>query len=271
MRVVLPLRWEQRLIGVWLLGRRDPEDLYSQADLAMLTTLAHQTAIALMNIFQAESLHALYRADIERNEDQRSHLARELHDTVLNELASFAVDADGPAPADFPARIGRLTAQLRQIIAGLRPATLAYGLGVALSSLADDLTAQAAGGAGVEVELESDDVPLYPPAVEQQLYRIVQQALENALRHARPRTVRVTGRLAADEIDLTVADDGTGFAAPGPLDLDKLVAQKHYGLAGMFERAAIVGAQLRLESAAGQGTRVHVHWRAPAEPGADGH
>ena len=98
--------------------------------------------------------------------------------------------------------------------------------------------------------------------VELHVYRIVQQACDNALTHSRARCVTIRGHVEAGSIDLTVEDDGVGFEAEGRLDLSRLTAHKHFGLAGMFERANIVGAKLQVDSAPGSGTRVRVTWDA---------
>jgi signal transduction histidine kinase len=139
-RLILPLELDGRTLGYWLLGRRDPDDFYAPSEITTLRALANQTAIALTNIVQAESLQALHRANIERHEAERAHLARELHDDVLNQLAALAMrfDVSGPTPeltADYQA----LTQHIRRIISHLRPALLDQGLGAALEELADDL------------------------------------------------------------------------------------------------------------------------------------
>jgi GAF domain-containing protein len=88
-----------KLIGIWLLGRRDPDDFYAQSEISVLQTISNQTAIALNNIAHAELLHALYQADIERQEKERAALARGLHDEVLNQLAVLFIRQ--PSPADI--------------------------------------------------------------------------------------------------------------------------------------------------------------------------
>jgi signal transduction histidine kinase len=98
--------------------------------------------------------------------------------------------------------------------------------------------------------------------VELHVYRIVQQACSNALTHSHARCVTVRGHVEAGSIDLAVEDDGVGFEAEGRLDLSRLTAHKHFGLAGMFERANIVGAKLQVDSAPGSGTRIRVTWNA---------
>jgi signal transduction histidine kinase len=265
----LPLAWvhlgltlsvEHKPIAVWLLGRRDPDDFYSQADLTVLRTLAHQTAIALTNISQAESLRTLYQANIEQDERQRLHLAHELHDHTLNGLANLKTSVDEhQVPPAFFDHCDAIIAELRQLVSGLRPALLAYGLGVALQAFAEDLAERELALAQIGVELD-DQGARYEAHIEQHLYRIVQQACENALQHAQPQNIRIGGRLAPQQIELTIVDDGRGFDGSEKLDVAELVTRKHYGLAGMFERAAIIGADLQVDSVPGCGTKVQLTW-----------
>jgi two-component system sensor histidine kinase DegS len=106
----------------------------------------------------------------------------------------------------------------------------------------------------------------HDPQLEQHLFRIVQQAGLNAVRHARARTLRIHGVVEADLIDLTVEDDGSGFEAGERLDIAGLLASRHFGLAGMLERAALIGAEAQIDSAPGRGTRGRVRWKADSRP-----
>jgi signal transduction histidine kinase len=259
-RLALTLAIEHKPIGLWLLGRRDPDDEYNQADISILQTLAHQTAIALANVAQAGRLRSLYQADIEQSEDQRLYLARELHDNLLNELGHLQVlVAEHGASPEVNDKFEALIASLRQMVSDLRPAMLNYGLYHALESLADDLAERHEGRLAVKFGVVNDG-PDYTAQVELHSYRIVQQLCENALKHAAPRTLTLTGWLGPGMIDLTIADDSLGFRADGKLDLAWLLAHKHFGLAGVFERAAIIGAELHLNSAPGQGTTARFLW-----------
>ncbi|MCH7663651.1 MAG: GAF domain-containing protein, partial [Chloroflexi bacterium] len=131
-RLVLPLIVGEELIGLWLLGRRDPDDFYSQAEIELLKSLANQTAIALTNIRQAERLRALYQTNIERHEGERTRLAHDLHDVVLNQLASmFTFVEDDDVAEKIQSQHNEVTDQLRQIIQDLRPTTLDLGLSYA--------------------------------------------------------------------------------------------------------------------------------------------
>jgi signal transduction histidine kinase len=102
----------------------------------------------------------------------------------------------------------------------------------------------------------------YDPEFELHVYRIVEQACENAVRHAQAASIEVQGRLEPGRIDLTIADDGVGFPAGQQLDLVGLVATKHFGLVSMFERAAVAKAQMEIDSAPQQGARINIQWAA---------
>ncbi len=262
LRLVLPLEVEGRLIGMWLLGRRDPDDHYSQDEVAMLQGIASQTAIAFMNIEQARLLSALYQADIDRQETERLHLALDLHDQVLNQLAVLAMNVDerGAKP-EFEEAYQTATKRIREIIGGLRPAMLNYGLRAGFEELVDDAIEIAGDHTQVVVEIPASQVR-YPAQVELHLYRIIQQACQNALQHANARHIRVSGRLDADEFDILVEDDGVGFSAGDRPDLSSLLASRHFGLAGMYERAALVGAEISVKSAPGAGTTICLSWKA---------
>ncbi len=82
--------------------------------------------------------------------------------------------------------------------------------------------------------------------IEQHLSRIVREACENALHHAQTKNISLSGTLTPQTIDLTIEDDGTGFDAQ--LDLSRLVANNHFGLAGMVERADLIGAEINIQS-----------------------
>jgi signal transduction histidine kinase len=258
-RLVLPLRFKGKPIGICLLGRRDPDDFYAISEIPTLQALMDQTALAITNIEQAEHLHALYKADIERHESELSHLALELHDDVLGQMALLSMSVgEDVRSAQFNQAYQSATEHIRQIITGLRPTMLNYGLQPALDELVDDITSL---GTGTEVEkdLLANGVR-YPPIVELHLFRIVQQACQNALQHTQAKVIRISGKLEPQRVDLTVHDDGSGFEAGEQLDLPSLLANKHFGLAGMYERAALIEAKINITSELGHGTSVHVTW-----------
>ncbi len=259
MRLALPLRAAGELRGYWLLGRRDPDDYYSPADIAVLQALADQTALTLVNIEQAEALRALYFEDLERHEAERLHLAAELHDDVLNQMAVLNLNLQEASPAALAA-YEQAVQRIREIVNGLRPAMLNFGLYLALETLVDELNERHPQGPRLVLGVPAS-VARYPARVELALFRVVQQACSNAIQHAQCRTIHIQGSLGEHAAALTVSDDGCGFDVTGLVNLPALLAGKHFGLAGMYERAALIGADLRFLSRTGQGTQVELNWQ----------
>jgi len=266
-RLLLPLRLGPDLIGAWLLGRRDPDDHYPQAELPILQSLANQTAIALSNIVQTERLKAMYHANINRYEEERNRLGRDLHDSVLNEMAAILSKHEELSQVPgFMDSYNLLIQRLREIISDLRPPSLTYGLKFALEGLADHLSERHHDKIRILADLRMDGTYRYPEVVENNVYRIVQEACENALKYARASSITITGELLEGEINLEVMDDGIGFATEINLPLDNMVANKHFGLAGMHERADLIGAVVRINSKPGQGAKVGVVWESKDTP-----
>jgi len=260
-RVILLLKIEDQTVGLWLLGRRDPNDFYAQTEIATLQAIANQTAIALTNIEMAKQLHTLHQASIDRQESERSEIARDLHDVVLNQLAVLYGSAQHEDPSHFEDNYHLTTQKVRQIIQGLRPPLLAYGLRPALQQLIYDLTERDKKGLLWELDLSEENIR-YDPSAEQHLLRIVQQACENVLRHAEADTIFVTSRLFPTKVELIIADDGVGFESDDVVDLSHLLTNGHFGVVGMLERAAIIGATVQIDSKPQRGTSVHVIWQA---------
>ncbi|HEX9014171.1 MAG TPA: ATP-binding protein, partial [Anaerolineaceae bacterium] len=256
-RMVIPLVSGSRRIGLWLLGRRDPDDFYATIEIPTLQALADQMAVAVLNHEQSEHLSRLYQVDIDRQEAERRQLALELHDGVLNQLGilSLTIEDDNPT---FESAYQLATTHIRQIISGLRPTMLNYGLRTALDELADETPSHNHSDVKICVDMAETDIR-YSPQVELHLYRIAQEACKNAIQHANAQVIRITGMLEPDSFDLTVADDGIGFARGQQLELNDLLANKHFGLAGMIERARLIGAQMEISSHPGRGTRVRVY------------
>lgn len=244
----------------WLLGAKDPDDHYSQSEREVLAVLASQLAVALTNIEQAGKLRALHQANITREEAEKRHLARELHDGVLNQVAQLFMGREDPQNAEsFQQDYQALTGDIRATIAELRPPMLNFGLWAALNQLLEDSQRRTPADCQIHMQVEKAE-HRFEDAVEENVYRIIQQALENALRHAKAKSMHLEGQLSADAIELTFRDDGVGMAAPQG-DLVELLSARHFGLAGMLERAELIGAQIDFETAPGQGTAIRLIWK----------
>jgi signal transduction histidine kinase len=269
-RLVLRLSVEDQPVGLFLFGRRDPDDSYAATEIPTLQALADQTALALVNIEQAERLHALYQADIERQEAERNRLAFELHDGVLGQLAMLAMNMDdGSASEQFSIAYQTTVQRIREIIIGLRPAMLDFSLPSALQELVDEASEHITGRPKIELDLFPSDAR-YPQEVELHLFRIVQQACQNAIQHAQAGLISIRGQFEPDKVDLLVKDDGKGFIMDEESHLSWLLANHHYGLATMHERAALIDACIQLSSSPGQGTQIHLVWEKTKNTGQPG-
>jgi signal transduction histidine kinase len=261
-RLVLPLKLGDQLIGFWLLGRRDPDDLYSQQEIPVLSSLANLTSIALSNILQTERLKTMYEANIGRYEQERLRLSRDLHDSILNEMAALLLRSDAPIfSPEFQKAFEALTERLREIVSGLRPPTLSFGLKYALEELAENLSERNQSSVKIEPQLHADGDWRYPDVVENHTYRIVQEASENALKYAHAKTVRMVAKLSQEGFDIQVEDDGIGFQMETNRKLHEMLANKHFGLVGMLERANLIGAEIDIDSSPGKGTCIRLRWK----------
>lgn len=193
---------------------------------------------------------------------ERARLAREMHDSVAKTLHGVALAADALAAAADPAQVRRqaelvatsarrAAAESRDLLADLRqaPPRAGEGRGVdvlpELAAHADDFAERT--GLRVTYRPTGDRTTLpVPPAVARQLLTITAEAMENAHRHADPTAVEVRAGVEDDLLTLTVHDDGRGL--PPGTTLEHLRATGRFGLLGMAERAACVGARLRIAS-----------------------
>lgn len=268
-RVWVPLMRGTDLHGMWLLGERADGKLYAAADLRCLTTLGRQAAIILESARYAEQerqtaseIRALYQQVVIAREEERGRLARELHDGVLQDLCAVTRDlraceaqrGDDPWPlSGVIDRAGEVVQSLRAICNDLRPPLLQSDLGSALKALGETLDSRSS--APISVEIAADDLRLSPEAA-LALFRIVQEALHNAIQHADASEIAVRLTQYPDHLRLTVTDDGRGIQ--GRADSARFVAQGHFGLAGMRERASMIGARLNIQTALEYGTVVSV-------------
>lgn len=207
--------------------------------------------------------NALTRKLIEVQDEERQRLARELHDEFgqsLTAIAAQAASAAHTAERECPPLLGecrgisRTTAGLMETLRGalmrLRPPDIdELGLTLSLESLVASWNGYEKGRTRFEIAIvgEVDDLP---PAVSANLYRIAQEAITNAAKHAQARRVQLRLEAAAADIILTVEDDGTGGGNPEP--------KTGMGLLGMQERVTSLGGTLRFERPPGGGARLVV-------------
>jgi signal transduction histidine kinase len=197
--------------------------------------------------------------------EERNRLARELHDSVTQSLHGSTLMAEAAqriaAAGDlqrtrrYLTRLGEISQQalkeMRLLVYELRPLALEdVTLTEALQQRLDTVERRA----GVDVQLAVDDSHDLPEAIEEALYRIAQEALNNALQHASPSSVvvsiHITGEPPEQQVTLEISDDGAGF------DMSALGDQGGIGLASMKERAENLGGKLVVHSSPGEGAQV---------------
>lgn len=262
-RLALTLAVDGKPIGLCLLGRRDPDDAYAPAEIQLLQALMDQTALALVHIDLASRLRSILQADILRQEAERMALARELHDDLLGKMAILAQSGDWMGEDSRSLQAYQEAVQeIRRVITNLRSGALTYGLQLALEDFVEEIQASPLTRTHpVQLGLElSGDHQRYPEEVELHLFRIVQQACINALQHARPQTIQISGDFQPGTIHLKIRDDGVGFETQHSPELAQLLMQKQYGILGMMERALLIQAELSIDTAPGQGTVINVAW-----------
>jgi signal transduction histidine kinase len=194
---------------------------------------------------------------------ERSRLARELHDAVTQTLFSASLIAEVLPRlwARDPERgrqqleeVRLLTrgalAEMRSLLLELRPEALAQAK---MDDLLRQLGRAMTGRTGVPVSVSADVQCPLPAEVQVALYRIAQEALNNAAKHAEASLVEVRFRCEAGQATLTIGDDGRGF------DTDD-IPPGHLGLDIMRERVSAIGAALEIVSAPDEGTTVMVEW-----------
>lgn len=262
-RLSLELKIGSELVGLWLFGRHDPDDFYSYREIDLLRLLANQTAIAVSNIVQTGRAMEMYEQDANRHEEHRLHLAQELHDSVLHQLAVLGMNLseDATISERFQSNYDDLVDRLRQIVSDLRPPMLNYGLHPAIEDLTDEL-AERNTGLSVEMNVEASEERC-DSKVEQHIFRITQEACENAIHNGHATKISLSGYLRPEEIRLQIEDNGCGFDLEQGAGLADLLSKKHFGLVGMMERARAIGGEVRIHSNTMDGTRIQVKWNAP--------
>ena len=219
--------------------------------------------LEINNIQQAERLRKLYEGDIERTEKRRLQLALDLHDVVLNQLAILRLNTDeSHVTQNFRDAYDEVTSRLREIITDLRPPMLSYGLKPAIEGLADNIMDQSKDTVDVVTDLQFEGEARYPEDIERHLFRIVQEASENALHHSHATQINILAKLTPDHIQLLVKDNGIGFPISGRIEMDDLLVNKHFGLVGMMERAMLIGASVEITSLPNQGTQIQIAWNS---------
>jgi two-component system sensor histidine kinase UhpB len=220
---------------------------------------------------QTDQLRLLSARLADAQEAERRRMARELHDRVGQNLTALGINLNilrphlVQAPEDVQSCLDELlalvketTSRIRNVMADLRPPELDdYGLLAALRWHAEQVRART----GLAIAVEGEAIaPRLPSRQETALFRIAQEALTNAVKHAEATRVVMTMEASEEAVRLTITDDGVGF---DPASLERAGTAPHWGLLTMQERAQAVGAHWQVESSPGRGTRVVVGMARP--------
>ena len=265
----IPLATKDRLVGALNLGTHEERSITPE-EISILSSIGRQIAIAVENARlydQAEQSAAIA---------ERHRLSRELHDSVTQSLYSVTMYAEAAARllntgdtalAAEHLRELRDTAQealreMRLLIFELRPPVLAkIGLAAALQTRLDSVEMR--GGMQTQMQVEGEQDRKYVSSVvEEELYHIAQEALNNILKHAEAQHVWVHLCFSNAETVLAIRDDGVGFTSAA-------TTNGGLGLASLKERAEKIGSSLKIETTPGNGTRLTVV--VPARFGMDSH
>jgi signal transduction histidine kinase len=250
--LLVPMLSRGEAVGVLAAFDREKDpDAFSDEDELLLSTFAASAAnaVAMSRSVEADRL----RSSMAAADAERSRWARELHDETLQGLGALRLllasarrrgtgGAGQPVLDEAIEQIEHEIEGLHAIISDLRPATLdELGLRPTLEALLARRRAQAGLQITSELELpEAEDGERLAPDIETTVYRLVQEALTNVIKHASATTVHVAVRASADAVSVEITDDGSGFSPQADT--------AGFGLAGMRERVYLVGGTLTIDS-----------------------
>src|SRR5258706_518928 len=221
-----------------------------------------------------QALLEAQRRLLSEREEERKHLARELHDQMIQDLLSINYELEGmeteqtslPVLAnnlsDVRQSIRELVDNLRHICSDLRPPTIdSLGLGAALQSYSRDWSART----GIKISLDLGlNLGRLPEATELSIFRIVQERLNNIWRHANASSVQIALQHTSPRtLLISIEDNGIGFSEE--IDLINLTKSGHYGLLGISERVALLGGKMLLKRQPDGGSLLQVEIPHPKE------
>ena len=250
-----PIRFGDDVIGFINLVSNEP-DTFEEEHLKWLNAFAGHAAVAIHNARVHEQAHELAVAE------ERQRMAREIHDSVSQMLFSSSMIAESLASTDINEgevlrerlqhiyRLNRgAVAEMRLLLMEYKPEHLASA---EMPILLQRLKEAVEGRTTIEIELDIDDGHPTPPAVRLVFYRIAQEALHNIAKHARAKYAYVRYVTTERFATLVIADKGSGF--------DTAEQSLGHGLQNMQQRAMSINAMLTVESRAGDGTTITLHW-----------
>lgn len=266
--MLIPLVLEGQAAGLYVFTRDEP-DAFTPEHLRLAEGVVSQAALAVQNALlyeqvssAREQLQILAHKGVMFHELERRYLAKALYDEVGQSVASVMVQAGllrgkNAAPEAQPAMVEALVQELNAVSKklhdlanDLRPASLDFlGLQAALSQYVDRLQEDHP----TQIRFHpAGQVPRLPEATEAVLFRIAQEAVANAIRHARAGAIDVHLQADRERLVLIIEDDGAGF------NQDEVDPKQCFGLFDMRERAEMVGGDYTLETSPGNGTLVRV-------------
>lgn len=260
---VVPLSGYRRVFGVMVFSFFTPK-AFDDEEKDFIRAVAHQSAQAL------ERAQLFEQAKAVAAEEERKRLARDLHDSVTQTLFAATTIAESltrlwqrnpDRAVSLVEQIHTLnraaTAEMRVLLSELRPELIAR---TSFKDLCQQLASAARGRKEIKVtvDLRLEDAQALPRDVHVALYRIVQEALNNVLKHAQAQQVTISLCEAEGVVMLEIADDGRGFDAEHILS--------GMGMGSMRERAENINASIEIISSAGNGTRVLVRWERTLTP-----
>jgi signal transduction histidine kinase len=238
--LAVPIVFRGDVVGAFYLANK--EDGFTADDQRLVRDLAAHAAVLIE--------HArLYEASQELSVlEERNRLARELHDALTQSLFGLRLRLEAGDVAGAGSLLEEIFAELRSLILQLRPPALTLeGLAPSLAKHLDVVGRTH----GIRTRLDATSVGPLGADVEQALFRIAQEAVTNAVRHADAAQVVVRLDREGDHVVLEVADDGQGFDPEA-----RAISARRLGLVSMRERAAQLGGHLRIDSTLGKGTTV---------------
>lgn len=253
----VPIVSKGETIAAFWLTDKEGQAEFTEADQQLIEILAAHAAVAIKNA-------ALYERSQELSViEERNRLARDLHDSVAQRLFSAVLTAEAAAtlidkePEQAKEQILRLKEltqgavnEMRSLIFELRPADLeADGLVPTLKKHVEVL--QRVNDTNIELHVNGER--RFKASLEVQLFRIAQEALNNALKHAQAASIQVGLEMNNQRVVLTVSDDGVGFDPADPT-----IRSARLGLTSMQERAEGIGGDYKIDSEPGIGTTVSV-------------
>jgi signal transduction histidine kinase len=266
--LIVPLLFRGYAVGALVALDREAGGDFDEEDLRLLQAFASSAATAVATAQSVEADRLQQRVEI--GERERRRWAQELHDDALQGLAAIRISLATAVQSEAEDRAERIESaaretierladqinELSRLINDLRPASLErLGLTGALQALAEEYSAR--GDVAIETEIE-DEIGEKLSAEEQRIvYRLVQESLNNALKHSAAEIVSVSARLVDRQIRIAVKDDGCGF------DPDSVGNGR--GLLGMRERIELLGGEIEVRSGTGDGTEIAA--RIPVKAG----